>query len=323
MGASAVVTRDLPAEVIAVRSPARVLRCAPVSLVGALRWAAVTPAAAPATDPPVAVVGAAGKTGRAVVAALTARGVPVRALVHHPGTWPDERVVELADLDGLTVALRDVRAVYHLAPNLHPDEEGIGARIIEAATRAGAVRLVYHSVLHPQLPAMPHHAAKLAVETRVIESGLVWTILGPAAYLQNLLPAGEEIAVPYRLDAPFSLVDLDDVAEAAARVLVEPGHEHAIYELAGPAVTTVAQVAAIAGVPARQVDRATWLAEQRGQLGEYAISALAAMFAHYDRHGLVGNPRILAGLLGRCPTTVEQAWASGRWTLTPDRRDGP
>jgi hypothetical protein len=36
------------------------------------------------------------------------------------------------------------------------------------------VRLVYHSVLHPQTEQMPHHWHKLRVEEMLLESRLPW-----------------------------------------------------------------------------------------------------------------------------------------------------
>ncbi len=55
------------------------------------------------------------------------------------------------------------------------------------------------------------------------------TVLRPAAYHQNLVDAARagRLTVPYSLDAPFTNVDLDDVAEVAATVLTRPGHEGA------------------------------------------------------------------------------------------------
>jgi NAD(P)H dehydrogenase (quinone) len=93
-------------------------------------------------------------------------------------------------------------------------------------------------------------------------------VLQPAAYQQNLLAAAlaGRIEVPYSLDARFTNVDLDDVAEVAALVLTEPGHERATYELAGPELTTVRGLAAAASevlgrsVVAGAVDRRQWAA---------------------------------------------------------------
>jgi NAD(P)H dehydrogenase (quinone) len=54
-------------------------------------------------------------------------------------------------------------------------------------------------------------------------------------------------SVPYSLEAPMSLVDLGDVAQAAATVLCDPGHLGGIYELTGPEVLTPREMAAAIG----------------------------------------------------------------------------
>jgi uncharacterized protein YbjT (DUF2867 family) len=68
-----------------------------------------------------------------------------------------EVVVDLLDSPSVRAALQGVDAVYHMAPNMHPAEFEIGRRVIAAAQDLGLERIVYHSVLHPQLPSMPHH----------------------------------------------------------------------------------------------------------------------------------------------------------------------
>jgi uncharacterized protein YbjT (DUF2867 family) len=53
--------------------------------------------------------------------------------------------------------------------------------------------------------------------------------------MQNILSQWDSIinqdvySIPYPLETQISLIDLDDLAEAAAIVLTEPGHEDAIY----------------------------------------------------------------------------------------------
>src|SRR5690242_1609912 len=128
-----------------------------------------------ADDRPVLVVGATGKTGRAVAAALTSRGVAVRAAVRAgrepdapPGTSPVP--VDLATGLGLEDALSGARAAYHLAPNMHPDEVGMARRVADAAVAAGVERLVFHSVLHPDDARMPHHLRKAQAEVVLRET---------------------------------------------------------------------------------------------------------------------------------------------------------
>ncbi len=274
----------------------------------------------------ILVTGAAGKTGRAVLRALARRGARVRALVHRPEQEAIVRdcgasqviVGDMRDPSLLARAAEGARAVCHICPNMHPEEERIGAAILAAAHRGGVEHFVYHSVLHPQTEKMPHHWQKLRVEERIFESGLPFTILQPAAYMQNLLGYRRAIVdegayrVPYSGHTRMSLVDLEDVAEAAAIVLTEPGHEGAIYELAGPEVLTQHQVAEILSrvigrdVRVEPVPLDVWEAGARARgLGEYAVQTLKQMFRYYDAYGFWGNPNVLRWLLGREPTDLK------------------
>ena len=91
--------------------------------------------------------------------------------------------------DGESVgrALAGAESVYHIGPNMHPDELAIVRRVAAAVRAAGVRRFVYHSVLHPQTEEMPHHWQKLRVEEFLLTTDLRCTVLQPAAYMQNLL----------------------------------------------------------------------------------------------------------------------------------------
>lgn len=272
----------------------------------------------------ILVTGAGGKTGQAVVCALARRGAAVRGLVR--------RAEQVAALEGLgareavvgdmrrpadwAVALRGVQSIYHICPNMDPDEEAIGGMALAAARRAEVRHFVYHSVLHPQTEAMPHHWHKLRVEECILESGLAFTVLQPAAYMQNVLAGWEMIVaqgayrVPYGTQTRLGMVDLLDVAEVAATVLTETGYMGAMYELAGPDVLSQDAVAALLGaglgrpVAVQVMSLSDWERQAReGGLGEYQIQTLLAMFHYYDRYGFWGNPRVLGWLLGRAPTS--------------------
>jgi uncharacterized protein YbjT (DUF2867 family) len=270
----------------------------------------------------ILITGAAGKTGRAVIRALIARGETVRALVHRseqvrPLEALGAREVLAGDMrDQATMerAAYGVRAIYHICPNISPDEVAIGQAAITAARSAGVEHFVYHSVLHPQTEAMPHHWQKLRVEEKLFESGLPYTILQPSAYMQNVLAHWEQILaqgvypVPYALETRLGMVDLDDVAAAAAIILTQPGHAGATYELASAEALTQVEVAAILSrqlgrpVRAEVVSRQAW--KERAQasgLGEYQVQTLLKMFDYYERYGFWGNPRVLSWLLGRPP----------------------
>ena len=83
--------------------------------------------------------------------------------------------------------LEGARAIYHICPSVDPDEATVGEMLIDASKSAGVERFVFHSVMHPQITALTHHAQKLIVEEKLIQSGLWFTILQPASYMQNVM----------------------------------------------------------------------------------------------------------------------------------------
>jgi len=237
----------------------------------------------------IGIVGGHGKTGVAVCTALDSRGVSAVPLGRA------DRPLSLGGFD----------AVYVIAPNLHPDEPAFVSSVLATAPE----RVVYHSVAAPYAPSMPHHLGKAVAEDLVRRSGRVWTILQPCAYLQNLLPIGSALRVPYSVDSRFGLVDLADVGEAAARVLLEDGHAGATYELGGPTLVSTADVAALAGVPAVEMPLGEWVAGPGASLSEREREWLAAMFSYYDSYGLPTGGRVLGALLGRTPASVAEVLA--------------
>jgi NAD(P)H dehydrogenase (quinone) len=177
-------------------------------------------------------------------------------------------------------------------------------------------------VLHPQIEAMPHHWNKLRVEEMLFASALDSTILQPTAYMQNSLAQWDRMKrkgiyrVPYPIETRLSLVDLDDVAEAAATVLINSGHAGATYELVGTPPLSQVEIAETFGQALKKPIRAeaeaikSW--EQRarsGGLDDYSRETLIKMFRAYARDGLKGNPNVLSWLLGR-PATSLAAFAA-------------
>lgn len=272
------------------------------------------------TTPLVLVTGAGGKTGSAVIEAVGARGAAVRALVRDPDRHsdlldlaPDVEVVrgDQRDVDDLVAALEDVSAVYGIAPNVSPHERAMALALVTACREAGVTRLVFHSVVHPQLRAMAHHADKATAEELVVESRLDWTILQPNAYLQNIAGYLDDLRdgtyrVPYATDRRLALVDLRDLAEVAARCLVGGLGPHATFELSGPEELGAGDVAEVAGavlgreVVAERLAPDDWAAANAA-LDPETHRRLLAMFRHYDEHGSPGDATVLEALLGRPP----------------------
>ncbi|WP_315834155.1 SDR family oxidoreductase [Bradyrhizobium prioriisuperbiae] len=273
----------------------------------------------------ILITGASGKTGRAVTQALVARHHDVRALVHRAESTEamirlgarETLVGSMADPDVLRRAAEGTRAIYHICPNVSPDEILFGRNAIAAARAAGTRRFVFHSVLHPQIEAMSHHWTKMRVEDLLFAAELDVTILQPTAYMQNLLAGWRSIVeegilrVPYPVTSRISLVDLSDVAEVAARVLTEPGHENATYELVGTAPLNQTDVAEVLSEALGRTVRAeaesvkAWDARAgAGGMATAERDTLISMFRYYERHGLAGNSNVLRWLLVRPPTSL-------------------
>jgi uncharacterized protein YbjT (DUF2867 family) len=273
----------------------------------------------------ILVTSAGGKTGRAMIQAFSAADRNVRALVRRDAAVDEMRdigavetiVADLSDRDALTRAMEGIGAVYYIAPNMSENEKIHGANMIAAAEAVGIDRFVFHSVLHTNVQALAHHWARLAVEEALIESNLAFTILQVSSYMQNMLPGWARMvetgvhAMAYDVAAPMSLVDLEDVAEAALRVIDDDGYAKGIFEIAGPVITLREKADILTRVLGRDI-RAEKLPAQtaidharHAGVGEFGLDSMARMFAHYDDHGLVGSQKTLGWVLGRAPTDFE------------------
>jgi uncharacterized protein YbjT (DUF2867 family) len=224
---------------------------------------------------------------------------------------------EMDDPHALSQATRGTEAIYHICPNVSPHEVSFAKALVDSAARSGVSRLVYHSVLHPQIEAMPHHWNKLRVEELLFTSPLDVTILQPTAYMQNCLAEWERMVkdgiyrVPYPIETRLSLVDLDDVADAAAIVLTNAGHSAATYELVGTPPLSQVEIAETFGKALKKPVRAesdsveSWDHRARAAgMDDHSRDTLTKMFRAYARDGLKGNRNVLGWLLGRPPTSL-------------------
>ncbi len=271
----------------------------------------------------VLISGAAGKTGQAIIKALLTRKAPVRAFIHRPEYSArlnalgvtDIVLGDMQDATAYQQAATGVTAIYHICPNMHPNEVSIGQNAITAAQQTGVQQVVYHSVLHPQTEKMPHHWYKMRVEELLFESGLNFTILQPVAYMQNILGGWQSIVaqglyrVPYPVNTRLAMVNLDDVAEVAAMTLTGPSHTGAVYELVGPDNLSQTEVAQILSdslnrpVEAQQIPLDEWRAGAKSAgLGRYQLDTLSKMFQYYEEYQFLGNANVLSWLLNRPPT---------------------
>jgi len=257
------------------------------------------------------------------VRALALRGCDPTALIHSEGQAEAAlgagagatRVCDLEDPDSVERSLAGVRAVHLVPPVFRANETRLVANVRDAAAAAGVRRVVYHSVLHPNTPTMPHHMNKMRAEAELRDSDLEWTILQPAMYAQTVLtyhrrsPAGR-LQAPFDVRKTFTLIDLGDIAEIAAAVLLDEVGRYGVYELAGPEALTVEQMAAQIGELVGEDITAEHIVPWRLEMPEKITSRMAYMAAmcdEYNRRGLVGNADVARMLLGREPTSFAAA----------------
>lgn len=284
--------------------------------------------------PKVLVTGAGGRTGKQVVKALRSRGADVRAMVRREEAAreltglgvPETVLADFEDIDSLGAATDGCSEAVHICPPMHPDETLFARRMADLCRDAGVGRLILYSVLHPLLEDVFHHNNKLEAERYLVNSGLTYTILQPARYMQHLVPIWDKVLesgihdMPFSTRVPFNVVDLRDLAEAAAIVATEPGHENATYQLAGPEALSQEDMAAIisriAGTEIRAEAKPETdfrrAAEAAGMTPD-RLEKMTIMNRHYDKHGMTGNPNVLRWILGRRPATFEEFIRRDLW----------
>jgi len=281
-----------------------------------------------ATDEKTVLVTAGyGNQARAVIPRLVAAGFRVRAMrrVDRPGPGPKELgaheviIGDACDPSIAYEALQGVHAVYHVGPSFHPREREMGFNMIQQAERAGVQHFVFSSVLHPILTGLPQHAIKRDVEERLLESGLGFTVLQPADYMQmtavGVIPAQSAFFLGWDLNRRQALVDLDDVAEVVVKVLSEGrAHHGASYELSSDDVLSghgIAEALTEAfGRPFKAFQFPHTYAPMPELFGQYdeahtrhQMATFKVVNEWYDRHDFVGNANVLRMLLGRDPTS--------------------
>ncbi|MFC8453150.1 SDR family oxidoreductase [Kitasatospora sp. NPDC057223] len=270
-----------------------------------------------------------GNQGKLLIPRLLKAGAGLRACVRSEESArtlresgvADVVVGDIGDPDVLALALRGVQTVYYIGPALHPREREMGFAAIDAARAAGVRHFVLSSVLHAVITDLVQHEIKRDLEEHLLSSGMEFTILQPANYMlrHRLKPAFEEgvFRLSWALDRHQSMVDVGDVTEVAAAVLLDgERHAGATYELVSPGRYTAHDlagvVAAVTGrdVVAEQIDSEAFL---KGALGTdnpadfpYQARLLRAISSRYSSHDFIGNPNVLTWLLGRRPTTFEQ-----------------
>jgi uncharacterized protein YbjT (DUF2867 family) len=203
----------------------------------------------------ILIVGATGLVGSATLRQLTARGVPVRALVRSAekastlaGPGVETVIGDLEQPASLDAALDGVTRALLISP-LHPLQGEWQGNVVEAARRAGAVHIIKLSGLGTA-PDSPLRSGRWHAQTErhIADAGLPWTYLHPPFFMQNLLRSAAAIAAQGVLVASMqagqvAMVDARDVAAVAVAALTSDGHVDKTYTITGPEALSFQEVA--------------------------------------------------------------------------------
>ena len=185
------------------------------------------------------VLGGTGKTGRHVADRLKAQGHAVRI-----GSRSGVPAFDWDNEASWQASLKQVTSAYiTYAPDLAiPGATDAIAAFVQKAKRHGVKRLV--------LLSGRGEAEAQACEKIVQDSGLEWTVVRASWFHQNFsegafidmvlkgaitLPAGT---------TPEPFVDVDDIADVAVAALTQDVHNGQIYEVTGPRLMTMSDIAA-------------------------------------------------------------------------------
>lgn len=199
----------------------------------------------------IALTGATGFVGQAVLDVLAHRGLPAKALARSEQSrqWTGVEWIkgDLGNRDALDALIDGVEAVIHIAGLTNtPDPAEFETanvagtlELVEAAMAANVPRFVFVSSLSAREPHLSAYgASKAKAEKLVAASGLDWTIVRPPAVygprdrdMFELFRSAKWGLVPVPPPGRSSMIHVADLAELL--VALVPGDEdvtHAVFE---------------------------------------------------------------------------------------------
>jgi NAD(P)H dehydrogenase (quinone) len=267
----------------------------------------------------IIVSGASGNLGGLTVEALLARGVPASRLILVSRT-PDE-LEEYADR-GASVRFGDftkpesLPAAYAGGTRMLLISVGgsgevtataLLTRAIDAAKAAGVKHIAYTSYIGITRGDTAGRAADhQATEDALKASGLAWTMLRNSIYMHGLIAQAARMVADGRAvippnESPIGYVSREDCALAAAAVLTTPGHEGKAYDITGPELLGVREIAAVASaVTGKPIEVSQGGAEVRPGFGR---PAMAFTTSHFQ------------DLTGRAPTSLRTLFEANKDAL--------
>lgn len=277
----------------------------------------------------IAVVGATGNTGQAVVRELKKLGHDPVCIVRNPdkarevlGADTKTAVAELTDRAALEKALQGAESVF-LVTGPNPQMVEQESNVMDAALKAGAKYLVHVSAVSAvarrdseSMVGRSHYA----VEEKLRGCGIGWVILRPGLFMQNIfgqvasIKNDSKMVLPFAKDLPLALTDVRDTGAVGARILVDPAaHIGKTYEFTGALTTYAAFAEVFSQVLGRKIAYVGVTFEQAAQamkarnMPDWLITHLISI-AKLGASGAFSteNTGPITAIVGRAPLTTQQ-----------------
>ncbi|HET6166701.1 MAG TPA: SDR family oxidoreductase [Marmoricola sp.] len=205
----------------------------------------------------VLVAGGTGRLGRLVVSRLLERGVTVRVLTRDATRAGDLRDLGAEVVDGdvrkpetLPAALQDVDVVvsaFHgfVGSGLSPESvDRDGNANLVAAAQTAQVAVVLMSVVEAAADSpMVLFRCKAAAEEGLRASGVQWTIVRSAAFIELWAELVGKGIVFGRGENPINFVSVHDVADVVMDAVLDPSRRGQVIDVVGPERLTFNQLA--------------------------------------------------------------------------------
>jgi len=202
----------------------------------------------------IATTGATGNVGGRVARLLSRAGAEQVLVVRDPSRAPDLPGAAVAraafeDADAVRSALAGAPVVLMVSASEHPRRVDQHRTFVDAAVAAGVEHVVYLSFLGAAPDATFTFARDhWATEEHLRSAGVGLTVLRDSTYA-DFLPflVGEDGVIRGPAgDGRVAPVAQDDVAEAAAAVLLDPAaHAGRTYDLTGPRALSLEEVSSL------------------------------------------------------------------------------
>lgn len=272
----------------------------------------------------ILITGATGKTGGELARQLTGADVPFSAIVRNRDKAGDlldmdADVVygDLSDREFLTAAMAGIEKAVLIMPNVENQLE-VEKQFVDVAVECGVQHIVYQSSLE-SVPGStnPITSIHVATEEYIKASGLAWTMIRPGFFMQTFAASAPRIKESGNIVLPLGnatlcATDLRDVAAIMVKVLTEAGHENKSYDITGPELITMEEIAArfssVLGREYKYMDlplEAFKGALQKAGFNEWRVDAVACELNSIANGSLDHTTDTVKELLGREACSID------------------